>query len=123
MTPARRPRASRAGLHVLWALPLALIIGYPLWFAARLGWCGFGGCWGSDANNPQFGFGLGVGLAIICSGLVFASIVIPPWIRPWWVRAIVAVVVACLAAYIFGWGDAPAPIPFLPTVGFGGIIF
>jgi hypothetical protein len=34
-------------------VPLALLIGFPLWVAARLGWCGFGGRWGSTLNSQQ----------------------------------------------------------------------
>lgn len=108
---------------MLWALPVAVVVGYPLWFVARAYWCGFGGCWGADPSVLQTDPGAGVTLAILCIGLVFAAVTIPPWIRPWWLRAIVGAILAALAAYIFGWGDSPAPIPFLPNFGFGGIIF
>ena len=114
---------NKAALHLLWTVPLALLIGYPLWFAARLGWCGYGGCWGTDAHSQQTEDASGVVLAIVCALLVFAAIMVPPWFRPWWVRLIVAVVVAVVVSYIFGWGRAPSVIPFLPTIPFGGIQF
>jgi hypothetical protein len=112
-----------ATFHLLWTVPLALVIGYPLWFAARLNWCGYGGCWGTAADSHQIEYASGIVLAILCALLVIAAITIPSWFRPWWVRLIVAIVVAVVVSYIFGWGRAPSVIPFLPTIPFGGIQF
>jgi len=100
----------------LWALPLTVLVGFPLWFMARAGWCGFGGCWGAEPETLQFDVVGGIALAAVCTGLVFAAVAIPPWFRPWWVRCIVALVVATVDAYVNGWGASPGPIPFLPTL-------
>jgi hypothetical protein len=114
---------SRSALHLIWTLPFALLIGYPLWFAARLGWCGYGGCFGSHEADQQANLVLGIELAILCALLVIAAITIPPWFHPWWVRLIAAIVLAVVVSYVFGWGRAPSVIPFLPTIPFGGIQF
>lgn len=121
---AKKPAGfSIAALHLLWTVPLALLIGYPLWVAARFNWCGFGGCWGSTANSEQFSFTWGVVVPVVCAGLVFAAVAVPPWVRPWWIRWVIALLLALIDAYIFGWGRAPSVIPFLPTIPFGGIQF
>ncbi|MDQ1543186.1 MAG: hypothetical protein QOK08_824, partial [Actinomycetota bacterium] len=51
------------------------------------------------------------------AGLIFAAIAVPPWLRPWWIRWIFALLLALIDAYIFGWGDAPSLVSFLPTIG------
>jgi hypothetical protein len=119
----RQSGFTRSSLHLIWTVPLALAIGYPLWFAARLGWCGFGGCWGTTANSQQLGFASGIALAIVCAGLIFAAVAAPSWVKPWWIRWVVALLLALIDAYIFGWGNAPSPVQFLPTIGRGGISF
>ena len=119
----RRWGVTWAALHLLWTIPLALVIGYPLWISARLGWCGFGGCWGTTASSQQIGYAWGIAAAIVCAGLIFAAVAVPPWVTPWWVRWSIALVLALIDLYIFGWGNAPSPVPFLPTIGGGGISF
>lgn len=121
---ATKPAGFRiAAVHLLWTVPLALLIGYPLWFAARLGWCGFGGCWGSTANSLQLEYASGVVLAVVCAGLLFAAVAVPPWVRLWWIRWLIAILFALTDAYVFGWGNSPPLIPLLPTIGNGGVSF
>ena len=37
---AKKPAGfSIAALHLIWTVPLALLIGFPLWISARLIWC------------------------------------------------------------------------------------
>ena len=43
----RSARFTIDALHLLWTLPLAILVGVPLWFAAWLNWCGYGRCFGS----------------------------------------------------------------------------
>ena len=114
---------SIVAFHLLWTVPLALLIGFPLWVAARLGWCGYGGCFGSHEPDQQANVVLGIGLAVMCALLLIAAITIPLWFHPWWVRLIAAILLAIVVSYIFGWRRAPSVIPFLPTIPFGGIRF
>ena len=114
---------SIAALHLLWTVPLALLIGFPFWVAARLGCCAYGGCFGPHEPDQQTNVVLSIGLAIMCALLVIAAITIPPWFHPWWVGLIAAILLAVVVSYIFGWGRAPSVIPFLPTIRFGGIQF
>ena len=121
---AKKPAGFRiAAVHLLWTVPLALLIGYPLWFGARLGWCGFGGCAGPTANSLQLEYASGVVLAVVCAGLVFAAVAVPPWVRPWRIRWVIALLLALSDAYIFGWGNSPPLLPLLPTIGNGGVSF
>jgi hypothetical protein len=53
---------------------------------------------------------------IFCAAPIVAAVTIPPWTRPWWIRAIVALLFVLADAYIFGWGDMPGPILFLPRL-------
>lgn len=48
---------------------------------------------------------------------MFAAIAVPPWLRPWWMRWILALLLTLIDAYIFGWGNAPSLFSFLPTIG------
>jgi hypothetical protein len=109
----RRRGITWHAFHLLWTLPLAWVIGYGLWFAARLGWCGYGGCWGTNAHSPQLEYGLGIALSIICGLAIVAAVVAPPWLWPWWIRVIIAIPLAALDMYYYGWGNAPSIIPFI----------
>ena len=66
---------------------------------------------------------LGIGLAILCASMVIDVVTIPPSIHLRWVRLLVAIVLAVIVSYLFGWGRAPLVIPFLPTIPFGGMQF
>ena len=114
---------SIAALHLIWTVPLALLIGFPLWISARLIWCGFGGCSGPTANYREFDFTWGVVTPLVCAALILVAVAVPPWVRPWWIRWAIALVLALTDAYLFGWGNAPSPIPWLPTIIRGGFDF
>ena len=101
-------------------MPLALLIGFPLWISARLIWCGFGGCSGPTANYREFDFIWGVVVPVVCAALVLVGVAFPPWVRPWWIRWAIALLLALTDAYLFGWGNAVSPIPWLPTIIHGG---
>ena len=84
---AKKPAGfSNAALHLLWTVPLALLIGYPLWISARLTWCGFGGCYGPTANYRELHFPWGVVIPVVCAALMLLAVAVPPWVRPWWIR-------------------------------------
>lgn len=83
-TTDRDTGLNRAALQLLWTLPVAILLGVPLWFAARLNWCGYGGCYGSHAADQQVNGALGFGLAIVSALLVVSAVAIPAWLRPWW---------------------------------------
>ena len=112
----RRFGLTRSSLHLIWTVPVALVIGFPLWIAALLGTCGFGGCWGGNVRSQQID-GSGIALAVVCAGFIFAAVAVPPWLRPWWIRWILALLLALIDAYIFGWGNAPSLVSFIPTIG------
>jgi hypothetical protein len=46
--PARRVSAA----HLLWAVPVAVVVGLPAYGLAGLTWCGFGECGHDPASAP-----------------------------------------------------------------------
>ena len=116
MQERKRPEVSLQALHLLWTVPLAWGIGYPLWLVQRGQWCGYGGCWAQNVNWQLTGSGLGIVLSIAGGLLVVAAIVAPPWLWPWWARLVIALPLAAFHIYYFGWGNSPSVIPFIPVL-------
>lgn len=82
----------RNWLHLLWTVPVAIIVSVPLWFWAGLSWCGISGCSGA-------GFGISresqstAWIALAISGVVMAlAIGLVPWLRPLFARIGIAIV-------------------------------
>lgn len=113
----RRRGLTWHALHLLWAVPVAWAIGYPLWLLQRGQWCGYGGCWAQNVDWHLTGSAAGITISVIGGLFIVAAFVIPPWLWPWWARLIIALPLAALDIYYFGWGNAPSGIPFIPTLG------
>jgi protein-S-isoprenylcysteine O-methyltransferase Ste14 len=60
---------------------------------------------------------------VVCAALVLVAVAVPRWVRPWWIRWAIALLLTLTDAYIFGWGNALSPIPWLPTIIHGGFDF
>jgi hypothetical protein len=60
---------------------------------------------------------------VVCAALVLVAVAVPRWVRPWWIRWAIALLLALTDAYIFGWGNALSPILWLPTIGHGWFTF
>lgn len=88
-------------LHLLWALPLATVISLGLLFVAAIEECGISGCGGGGfgvatggrAAVPLFTWGIGV--------VWFLILAAAPWLRPWWLRCGIAVVVGLALGAFF----------------------
>jgi len=106
---------SKHGWHVFWAVPLAVCLGMMGWNLNRIFWCGFGGC-GFPYQAEQQPSMFMVVFLIFCSVIpLMAAVIAPPWVKPLWLRVIVAVLIVPIDLYFFGWGSSPSPVPFLPT--------
>ncbi|CAN5482711.1 hypothetical protein BH10ACT6_BH10ACT6_15070 [soil metagenome] len=95
--PARK---RTTGLHLLWTIPLALVVGIPFLIWAGFSWCGISGCGGG-------GFGVDSGYAwqsviccLIAGALVFAALAPVPWLRIVRTRLVTSAVIGLLYAVV-----------------------
>jgi hypothetical protein len=101
---ANDPRAGesrRAGLALLWALPLALIVGISTWIPTDIALCGISGCGGGGFGvswDPVGGIiGLAVGGAIVALPIVVVR---------WTTNRVLRTAIATVSALVFavaGW--------------------
>ena len=89
-----------AGLHLLWTIPLAFVVGFPFLIWAGFSWCGVSGC-GSG------GFGVdgryawqSVVCCLIAGMLVFAALAPVPWLRNVLARLVTSAVIGLLYAVV-----------------------
>lgn len=68
----RAGESGRAGLALLWALPLALIVGISTWIPTDIALCGTSGCGGGGFGVSWDAVGCLIGLAIGGAIVVFA---------------------------------------------------
>jgi len=88
-------------LHLLWAVPVAAMMSLGLLFAAAISGCGISGCGGGGYGVatgyrefvPVFTWGIG---AVWFLFLAFA-----PWLRPWWLRCAIALVIGLAMGAFF----------------------
>ena len=95
-------------LHLLWALPLSAIISFGLLIIAAIEECGISGCGGGGFGVATGGRGA-VPLFTWGIGLVwFVILAAVPWLRPWWLRCGIAVVVGLAFGSFFTSAITPA---------------
>jgi hypothetical protein len=66
-------------LHLLWTVPLALLLGYPLWVAAEFTWCGISGCGGGGFGEYTDMAGIAVASTVLAGLLLATAIAAVPW--------------------------------------------
>jgi hypothetical protein len=71
------------GLHLLWTVPLALVLSYPLWVLAAFTWCGISGCSGGGFGVDTGSAGIAIKCTILAGVLMAVAIAAVPWSRPW----------------------------------------
>ncbi|WP_130177963.1 hypothetical protein [Cryobacterium sp. SO1] len=80
----------RQVLHLLWAVPVAILLCLPAAVLAGISWCGISGCSGGGYGLDTSDAGLAVQacvFAAVVMGLPFALI---PWLKPRTVRIVLA---------------------------------
>ncbi|MDQ1584144.1 MAG: hypothetical protein QOF36_2198 [Microbacteriaceae bacterium] len=94
-------KQTHPALHLFWAVPVALIVGYPLWVVAAFSWCGISGCGGGGFGVDTTYAGVAIACAILAGVLLATVIAAVPWSRGWSrffvTRLVIAVVIG--AAY------------------------
>lgn len=98
-----RAHFSRWGLLLLVTVPLAFFIGFYPVSIARFSRCGIDRCLGDPGGFASPSAAFGVQAAVFAGVIMLAALAITPWLRPVWMRLIVAVVIAgLLAAFWIG---------------------
>lgn len=82
-------RRARNALHLLWALPLALAVSFPLLAIAAFSLCGIGCYSPGFVNSNEIPFAV-----LLCGAgglFVFLALQCVPWTRHRWTRLLVSV--------------------------------
>ena len=79
----------RAALHLLWAMPLVLLVSLPALAIAKLSWCPFGGCPGWQGPYPG-DTGTAVNACIAAAMAMALALALVPWLRPHTIRIALA---------------------------------
>lgn len=95
--PARK-RA--AGLHLLWTIPLALVVGIPFLIYAAIDWCGISGCGGGGFGVDSSDAWQSVICCLIAGSLVFAALAPVPWLRNVRTRLVTSAMIGLLYAVV-----------------------
>jgi hypothetical protein len=75
-------RGSSRAKHLWWTVPVAIVLGLPLWAWAGLSWCGISGCSGGGFGVDSRYVGTAVACTISAGVLMFVAIAAVPWFRP-----------------------------------------
>jgi hypothetical protein len=97
----RAGKSKRAGLPLLWALPLALIVGISTWIPTDIALCGISGCGGGGFGVSWDPVGGLIGLAI-GGALVALPIVLVRWTTNRALRVATAATIGVVFA-VAGW--------------------
>lgn len=101
VTDQRPPTSLRGGLHLLWTIPLALVVTAVAAFWMTLTWCGVSGCSGggfgriSDPSLPSV-----LGAAVVVVLVWWAAVAVPRWHRVRLLRIAVGLGVGLLIALV-----------------------
>jgi len=86
----------KPALHLLWALPLAVLLSLPLVAIAGISWCGISGCssggWGIDTDYVGLAVAACIGAAIVMA-VALAAV---PWMKPHGLRIMIALLLGAL---------------------------
>jgi hypothetical protein len=93
-----RGHFNRWSLLLLLTVPLAFVIGFYPVSIARFSRCGINRCLGDPGGFASPSAPFGVQAAVFAGVIMFAALIMTPWLRPVWLRLIVAVVIAVLLA-------------------------
>lgn len=91
-----RPVRRLVALHLIWAVPLAVVAGFIPVAYARLDRCGFDECLRDPGGFQSPSSPIATIAAIVSAVLLFVAIVAVPWARPVGVRMIVGAIAGLL---------------------------
>jgi hypothetical protein len=88
--------ARKPALHLLWALPVAVLLSLPSVAIAGISWCGISGCnsggWGIDTGYVGLAVGACIGAAVVMA-VALAAV---PWMKPHGLRIVIALFLGAL---------------------------
>lgn len=90
----------RAALHLLWTIPLALVVGIPFLIWAGFSWCGVSGCGGGGFGVDSRDAWQSVICCLLAGALVFAALAAVPWLRSAGARLVTSAVIGVLYAVV-----------------------
>jgi hypothetical protein len=98
-----RRHFSRRSLHLLWTVPLAFAPALvPVWFVI-FERCGITECLGDPGGFASPSASSAVYVALGAGILMFAALVLTPWLRPIWLRLSAALGLSALLAVFWIW--------------------
>ena len=83
-------RSNSASKHLWWTIPVAVVLGLPLWVVAGLSWCGISGCSGGGFGVDSRFVGTAIACAIAAGSLMSIAIVSVPWFHSFSGRLLIA---------------------------------
>ena len=86
----------RQALHLLWAVPVAILICLPASAVAGLSWCGISGCSGGGYGLDTSDAGLAIRACIFAAVVMAIPFALIPWLKPRTVRIVLAVPIGVL---------------------------
>ena len=89
-----------AGLHLLWTIPLAFVVGISFLIWAGFSWCGVSGCGGGGFGVDGRYAWQSVVCCLIAGMLVFAALAPVPWQRNLRARLVTSAVIGLLYAVV-----------------------
>ena len=86
----------KPAIHLLWAIPLAVLLSLPLAAIAGISWCGISGCssggWGISTDSV----GLAIAVCIGAATIMAVALAADPWMKPHGLRVIIAIILGAL---------------------------
>ncbi|POH64967.1 MULTISPECIES: hypothetical protein [Cryobacterium] len=87
---------SRQALHLLWAVPVVILISLPAAAVAGISWCGISGCSGGGYGLDTSDAGLAVRACIFAAVVMTVPFALIAWLKPRTVRIVVALAIGTL---------------------------
>lgn len=103
MSEVAKRRVSLHSLHLLWTVPLAFAIGYFPASVVRFERCGFRQCLGEPVGFASPSASDALGVAALAAVAILGALALTPWLRPLWLRIVVAVAVAVVVFVFWVW--------------------
>ena len=103
MSEVAKRRVSLHSLNLLWTVPLAFAIGYFPASIVRFQRCGIQECLGEVEGFASPLAPDAVGVAILGALAMFGAVALIPWVRPIWLRLVIALAVAVLVFVFWVW--------------------
>ena len=86
----------RQALHLLWAVPVAIVVCLPAAAIAGISWCGISGCSGGGYGLDTSDAGLAIHACIFAAVAMAVPFALIPWLKPRTIRIILALPIGAL---------------------------